>query len=195
MSQNLNNNKIATSPLLLKDSTVFSLQSTKPLISTQTKNPRQMQELVMTALHTEVMRDVLYDHSFQTNDTEMHFNDTYETNEINVAIFDSSNRPFLHRYKREKSGSNEDIFKDYNIMSKNCKSSDNIKDCVCTKKIIEAMLQYQALDIINNNKDKIKLVEFCTVKYKSLLDGYIHILMSHNDDNDLDQIFDLMISG
>eukprot|EP01084_Bolivina_argentea_P049313 90713_1 len=72
----------------------------------------------------------------------------------------------------------------------------SIKDgCNQTKRIVDALKYYESLNIVSNEKDKLKLVKYFHETYKSLLDDYIHIVVEHNNRNDLDQIYDLLATN
>eukprot|EP01084_Bolivina_argentea_P280652 479994_1 len=74
--------------------------------------------------------------------------------------------------------------------------SKNIDKCNRTKKVIKTLKYYESLDIINNSKDIETFVRFCHEKGNQwLLDNYIHILNVHNNENDLNYIFDLLIQN
>eukprot|EP01084_Bolivina_argentea_P210261 357953_1 len=69
---------------------------------------------------------------------------------------------------------------------------ESISKCRRLANIIDILKIYQKLDVENNEKDKMQLVNLCQQQYVSVLDEYIHILQKHNNENDLDKILDLM---
>eukprot|EP01084_Bolivina_argentea_P157434 274357_1 len=77
--------------------------------------------------------------------------------------------------KKELIDDKKNITKEQN----NCKSWIS---CSCTQRIINALKYYESLDIIHNESDKDSLFEFCHEKYPSLLNDYIHIIQTHNDE-------------
>eukprot|EP01084_Bolivina_argentea_P102833 184218_1 len=66
----------------------------------------------------------------------------------------------------------------------------SIDECEYTKRIVSILSKYQSL----NTDDKAVLVALCTDQYGSLLNDYIHVLDVHNSENDLDEIFNSMIT-
>eukprot|EP01084_Bolivina_argentea_P304299 525476_1 len=81
-----------------------------------------------------------------------------------------------------------------NIVDEPFEECTSIMTCNCVKRIIYALKYYQSLDIINTKCDRDKLVIFCHETYKSVLDDYIEILERHNNQNDLEGIFQLLIT-
>eukprot|EP01084_Bolivina_argentea_P163233 284004_1 len=67
-----------------------------------------------------------------------------------------------------------------------CKS---VEKCSCLERIIKALVYIASLDVIENDEDCTKVVEFCEGKAKELIDDFIHITTKHSTDNDIDAIY------
>eukprot|EP01084_Bolivina_argentea_P279157 477212_1 len=65
------------------------------------------------------------------------------------------------------------------------------KGCRYTTRVISALKDYESLDI-NNDSNKSELIKLCYQSYPSLLDDFIHVLDEHNNEPDLDLIFNLL---
>eukprot|EP01084_Bolivina_argentea_P196211 336384_1 len=77
----------------------------------------------------------------------------------------------------------------YNETIQNCKS--NVNECKSVERVIKLLNDYNRLNVVNN-KDMDKLVEICE-ENKSTLNDYIHIITHHNNEYDLEEIFNLII--
>ena len=70
-------------------------------------------------------------------------------------------------------------------MYKTRKNCTTISNCQCIKRIIYGLKYYSTLNINNDNNksnnDIYDLIEFCTEKYKFIIDDFTHILLTHND--------------
>eukprot|EP01083_Nonionella_stella_P303840 1053224_1 len=70
--------------------------------------------------------------------------------------------------------------------------SSTVHKCKYTTRIIAALNHYLSLNLIHNESDRVALVEYCTETHQSLLDDFIHIIETHNDE--LQDIAKLMMA-
>eukprot|EP01084_Bolivina_argentea_P279155 477210_1 len=71
----------------------------------------------------------------------------------------------------------------------NCESY--VSECNWVQMVINTLKYYQANDAIHVTDGE--LIQYCNTR-KQLLDAYIHIIIEHNNEEDLQQIFDLLIT-
>ena len=70
-----------------------------------------------------------------------------------------------------------------------------IQQCPQIERMIKALQYYQHLDITNNSENEGELMHFLTMVYKGLLDDFAHVVTTHNDSKQLEQIFDTFVKG
>ena len=140
----------------------------------------------------------------EVGDTEKF--DWYEGEIISVEAVDSSNNDPLTQIVMDIQGNQlrassnsenliisngehkENIpFRIFKQQQRGCKRT--IEKCQCLERIIYALKYYDTLDM---ETDYNKLIDFCQITYKGLLNDYIHVIDRHNDSIQLEQISNLL---
>eukprot|EP01084_Bolivina_argentea_P051376 94496_1 len=79
---------------------------------------------------------------------------------------------------------------EYNDISKSrVKNNCMCSECKSIDRLIEAVNYYESL-----TNDKLSLIEYCHNSYTMLLDDYIHFVTNHNNETDLDFMFNKLIT-
>ena len=68
----------------------------------------------------------------------------------------------------------------------------SIDTCEFTQRIIDVLKQYQSLNVSNDKQNTEILYQFCNEKYHSMIDDYIHIIIYHNNQQDLSHIINII---
>ncbi len=58
-------------------------------------------------------------------------------------------------------------------------------NCIHINKLISSLNYYKSLNIIENKKDSNKFLNYCCNIYNNLLNDFIHLIINHNNINDL----------
>eukprot|EP01084_Bolivina_argentea_P019118 35561_1 len=158
---------------------------------------REKQELIMKVLHPEVFIEKKIDPhlaAWLDHKVDLHFMDFMNRNNKEMPRDASTNYGLYEQeqQRNEFKTNNYQLLKKYNREQTGTEEQCTVRKCENIIRIINALKYFQSLDNMNN-EDQQNLVEFCD-KYQSLLDDYIHILGAHNNDHDLEKIFDLMIN-
>eukprot|EP01084_Bolivina_argentea_P216391 367637_1 len=109
--------------------------------------------------------------------------------------FRKNNRPLIEKYEREKYGKSEPIltkFSDADNDTGSCNGS--INECSMISRLINGLIYYQSLDIEKTDEQQ-KLINFFHEEYNTVLDDYVHILSVHDRQQDMQDIFNLLISN
>eukprot|EP01084_Bolivina_argentea_P251184 421185_1 len=70
-----------------------------------------------------------------------------------------------------------------------CKS---VKNCECIQRTMNSIHYFNTLNIENNEDDKNKFIAYCKQKHDSLFHDHIHIVVTHTNNSDLDEIMKFM---
>eukprot|EP01084_Bolivina_argentea_P084460 152733_1 len=67
--------------------------------------------------------------------------------------------------------------------------------CECINRMHSALRYYSSLNLDHSQHAENKLVKYCNMTYKLLLNDYVHIVTNHNSDTDLHKIFNLLTAS